>query len=105
MTLADSLLLGEIYYGPKEGSITLRAWRAAGGEMDSSHNITTRDMEAYWPWLLDSKDDVLGNIELKYMAMKAGDLTLDDIWHYVNAIEPAENESAWRQSVRKSRLP
>lgn len=104
MTLADSLLLGEIYYGPKKGSITLRAWRAAGGEMDASHNITTRDMESYWPWLLDSKDDVLGNIELKYRAMMAGDLTLDDIWHYVNAIEPAENESPWNQSVRKSRL-
>lgn len=104
MRLSDSLLLGEIYYGPKEGSITLRAWRAAGGEMDSSHNITTHDMEAYWPWLLDSKDDVLGNIELKYRAMMAGDLKLDDIWHYVASLEPAENESAWGQSIRKSRL-
>lgn len=104
MRLSNALLLGELYYGREYGSITLRSWLAAGGELDASMNITTKDMEDMYPWLFDHDDDVLGNIELKYRAMMAGDLTLDDIWHYVNGIEPAENESAWNQSVRKSRL-
>lgn len=88
MKLSDSILLGEIYYGKDDGDIALRAWRAAVGPMDALRVLPASYMEAQWPWLEDINEDVVGNVELKYRAMLAGDLTLDDIWHYVHSIEP-----------------